>query len=132
MKLVLDEAGTQDARDIYTSSTWVQSSTLLVPEAHATIARAVRDGRFAPSGRSRAAAILRELLAQVEPIELDITLSERAGELALAHELRGSDAVHLASFERTSSPRSVLVAADGELARAADALGYAVAVPGGG
>jgi len=44
--------------------------------------------------------------------------------------LRGSDAVHLASYERAEIASSVLVASDGALAHAATSLGHAVAVPG--
>jgi hypothetical protein len=44
--------------------------------------------------------------------------------------LRGFDAVHLASFERVEAGESMLVAADGDLIRAARTIGHAVAVLG--
>ena len=71
----------------------------------------------------------RELLQEVEPIEVDATLAATAGELAQAHGLRAYDAVHLASYELVDAESSVLVAADGDLVRAARSLGHAVAVP---
>lgn len=74
--------------------------------------------------------MLRRLLAEVEPIELDRALAERAGELAVTLGLRGADAVHLASYEHVESEDTMLVAADGDLIRAANSLGHAVAVPG--
>lgn len=74
---------------------------------------------------------MRHLLAQVEALHLDQTLAERAGRFAADLVLRGSDAVHLASYERIEGDDTVLVAADGELARAAISLGYALAMPGG-
>lgn len=109
----------------------VRSSRLLVPEAFAALARARRTGRVGPRGAKRALAHTRTLLAEVEPIELDAALADRAGELASDHGLRGYDAVHLASYELIETDSSVLVAADGDLVRAAKAIGHAVAVPGG-
>jgi hypothetical protein len=44
--------------------------------------------------------------------------------------LRGSDAVHLATYELVESEMSILVTADGDLARAARSVGHAVASPG--
>lgn len=129
MKLVLDEPGTNEARELYRSATWIQSSRLLVPEAHSAVGRAKRDRRYTTGGAARAASILRRLLAEVEPVDLDDLVAERAGELAATLGLRGADAVHLASFEHVVSEHTVLVAADGDLIRAARALGHAVAVP---
>lgn len=74
---------------------------------------------------------MRYVLAQVEALDLDQALAERAGAYAASLVLRGSDAVHLASYERIEGDDTVLVAADGDLARAAISLGYAIAVPGG-
>jgi len=107
----------------------IQSSWLLVPEAHAALARARRDRRLTPAGAVRALDVLSGLLAEVEALELDEGLAERAGELATTLGLRGSDAVQLASYERVESEDSMLVAADGALAQAALSLGHAVAVP---
>jgi predicted nucleic acid-binding protein len=129
VKLVLAEPGTKDARELYRSATWIQSSRLLVPEAHAAISRARRDRRYTTAGAARAVGVLRQLLAEVEPIDLDDPVAERAGELAATLGLRGADAVHLASFEHVESEHSVLVASDGDLIRAARALGHAVAIP---
>jgi predicted nucleic acid-binding protein len=107
----------------------IQSSWLLIPEVHAALARATQDRRLSPAGAARALDVLGGLLAEVEALELDEGLAERAGELATTLGLCGSDAVHLASYELVESEDSMLVAADGALARAALFLGYAVAVP---
>lgn len=127
---MLDEPGTDDARDIYTSMTAVQSSRLLVPETHSAVARATTGTHFTPSGTARAFELLRTLLEEVEPLELDASVAQRAGELAAALRLRGADAVHLASYERIEAGDAVLVAADGDLVDAARAIGYDVAIPG--
>lgn len=129
MKLVLDESGTDHARDLFTSASWIQSSTLLIPEANAAVARARRDRRLSPGGVTRAFDVLHRLIAEVEPLELTEAVAEQAGGLAATLGLRGYDAVHLASYERVESDDSVLVTADGALASAALSLGHAVAVP---
>jgi hypothetical protein len=103
-----------------------------VPESWSAIARATAAGPFTPAGTARAFALLDVLLGLVQPVELEEAVTERAGELARSLRLRGSDAVHLASYERIEDGDALLVAADGELARAASTLGYAVATPGGG
>jgi predicted nucleic acid-binding protein len=131
VKLVLDEPGTEDTRTLYASVVSIHSSRLLVPEAHAAVARAKRNGRFTRSGAQRVDELLPRLLAEVRPVELEEGVADRAGLIARKTGLRGSDAVHLASFECIEDGDALLVAADGELSRAAEALGYAIAVPGG-
>jgi hypothetical protein len=130
VKLVLDEPGTEDTRHLYASVTRMHSSRLLVAEANAAVARAKRTGRFTRTGAQRVDELLPKLLAEVQPVELEEPVSDRAGLIARRMGLRGSDAVHLASFERIEGGDALLVAADGELSRAAEALGYAIAVPG--
>jgi predicted nucleic acid-binding protein len=122
VKLILEEPGSAEASDLFTTAT-------LIPEANAALARARRDRRLSPAGTARALDVLRGLLAEVEALELDQALAERAGEFAATLRLRGSDAVHLASYELIEDEDSILVAADGELVRAALSLGHAVAVP---
>ncbi len=130
MKLVVPETGSDEATDLYDSARRVRSSRLLVPEAFAALSRAQRTGRLGPRAATVVLARVRTLLEQIEPIELEAALADRAGELATEHGLRGYDAVHLASYERVETDASVLVAADGDLVRAARTDGHAVAVPG--
>lgn len=127
---MLDETGTDEARDLFTSAPLVRSSRLLVPETHSALARATRSRTFGPGGAARALDILRTLLTQVEALEVDADLAERAAELAIEHALRAYDAVHLASYARIETSESVLVAADGDLVDAALTIGHTVAVPG--
>ncbi|MBA3381108.1 MAG: type II toxin-antitoxin system VapC family toxin [Actinobacteria bacterium] len=127
---MLDERGADEARELYRSSAWIQSSRLLVPEVRAAIARARRMGRLRERAAERALLEATTLLAEVEPVEVDGVVASQAGELADAHALRAYDAVHLASYGRVESPTSVFVAADGELVRAAISVGHDVAVLG--
>jgi len=64
------------------------------------------------------------------PIEVTAAVADEAGRIAVAHGLRGYDAVHLASYLRLGAETAVLVSADAELVRAASSLGHGVAVPG--
>ena len=67
------------------------------------------------------------VMTQVDIVELDRLLSQRAGELAELYDLRGYDAVHLASAERVVDPEVVVVAGDADLIRAGRALGLSTA-----
>jgi hypothetical protein len=127
---VVPEPGSDEAAELYDSAKRVRSSRLLVPEAFAALARAQRAGRLGPRAATFALSSTRALLDEIEPVELDASLAERAGELATEHGLRGYDAVHLASYERIETSMSVLVTADGDLVRAAKANRHAVAVLG--
>lgn len=87
-------------------------------------------GRLAARAIPALLASAQSLLGTIAPIELTPAIAQQAAELARSHGLRAYDAVHLASYLRAESPSSVLVAADGDLARAACGLGCTVAVPG--
>lgn len=126
---MLDEPGTDQARDLFTTASLIQSSWLLVPEAHSAVARARRNRRFSPSGDRRARGVLGRLLLNVESLALNRVVAEQAATFAAGLGLRGPDAVHLATYALIESEESVLVAADGALSRAALSLGYAVAIP---
>ena len=129
VKLLIPEEGSDEARRLFAGATQVFSSRLLVPEASAALARARRMGRLAARASGSAQAASRALLGAVSPLEVVPAVAETAARLAEAHGLRAYDAVHLASYQRVESPTSVLVAADGDLVRAARSLGHAVAVP---
>jgi predicted nucleic acid-binding protein len=130
VKLVLDEPGTDEARELREAATSLYSSRLLGPETHAAVAQATRDARFSAGGANRAFELLANLLEEVAPVELDEGVAEHASELAVAHALRGADAIHLASFERLDVGAAMLVTSDSRLARAAGSRSHAVAVPG--
>ena len=83
--------------------------------------------RITSTTSRRAVAELDELLTQIDIVELDLSLSQRAGELAELHDLRGYDAVHLASAERVADREVVVVAGDEDLVRAAQDLGLSIA-----
>jgi predicted nucleic acid-binding protein len=129
VKVILREPGGDQSREIFFTATRVFSSRLLVPEASAALGRATRTGRLGARSAAKARDLARSLLEDVTPVEVSAAIADRAWDLAGMFALRGYDAVHLASFERVESEHSVLVTADGDMARAALSLGHAVAIP---
>jgi predicted nucleic acid-binding protein len=129
VKLLIPEEGSDEARRLFAGATQVFSSRLLVPETSAALARARRMGRLAARASDSALAAGRALLGGVSPLEVVPAVAEAAARQAEIHGLRAYDAVHLASYQRVESPTSVLVAADGDLVKVAQSLGYSVAVP---
>ena len=125
--LIIDEPSSEPAGRFWDQSTRVVSSRLVYPEARAAVARARRMERITSTTSRRAVAELDELLTQIDIVELDLSLSQRAGELAELHDLRGYDAVHLASAERVADREVVVVAGDEDLVRAAQDLGLSTA-----
>lgn len=80
-----------------------------------------------PAGRlDRARRRVDRLFEEVDRIELTADVARLAADLADEHALRAYDAVHLASLETIADPETVLLAADGDLRRAARARGFAV------
>lgn len=127
---MVPERGSDTARALYASATQIFSSRLLVPELSSALARARRLERLTSRAADSAHAFGLDLLESVVLLEIAPSVADAASRLAWSRGLRAYDAVHLASYERLATDTSVLVAADGDLVRAASAAGYAVAVPG--
>lgn len=121
--LVIDEEGSRVATRFWDTATRLISTRLIYPEARAAVAQAHRLGRVTDATLRKAHADIDTLIAQLDIVELDISLARRAGDLAEAHALRGYDAVHLASAERANDDELVLVAGDAHLLAAAGELG---------
>jgi predicted nucleic acid-binding protein len=127
---MLDEPGSDEARGLHRTATWIVSSRLLVPEVSAALGRARRTGRLVGRSWTAALAELRELIGELVPIEVTPGLAAAAADVAIAHDLRAYGAVHLATYASVDEDDSILVTTDGELLRAARVIGYTVAVPG--
>ena len=125
--LLVDEPGSEVAARLWTEADHVISVRLVYAEARAALAQARRLGRLAPAQLSTLVGVLDDLYASIDRIEIDERLVRRAGDLAQSHALRGYDAVHLAGLERIADEVTVLVSGDGDLCRAARAIGVAVA-----
>jgi predicted nucleic acid-binding protein len=131
VKLVVSEPGSDDAMRIWSAARSVASSVLLYPEARAALKRAARERRLTPPQLRSATFAFERLWAQIARIGVTTALARRAGALADEQDLRGYDAVHLASAEWLRSDELVFVAADRELGAAARRLGFVIArLPG--
>ena len=102
---------------------------LLYPEARAALKRAARDRRLSAPHLRYATSAFERLWAQVAQIGVTTSLARRAGTLADEQDLRGYDAVHLASallWQEALSEPVTLATFDRQLWDAAPGVGLAV------
>jgi uncharacterized protein len=125
--LLVEEPATPRAARLWDEAERVVTVRLCYAEARAALAMARRIGRIRPAALRLAVQTLHVLYGQMDLVEVTDGVVRRAGSLAEEHELRGYDAVHLASAETLADPEIVLVAGDDPLCRAAASQGLAVA-----
>lgn len=97
VKLLVDEPGSERAASAWDSSEAIVSSVLLYPEARAAVAQARRTRRLTLRQRDFSVAALHDLMDAVALVVPDRTIAWNAGALAQRYDLRGYDAMHLAS-----------------------------------
>ncbi|MGH3452104.1 MAG: type II toxin-antitoxin system VapC family toxin [Haloechinothrix sp.] len=97
VKLVVEEAGSDLAAELWDGCDAALSSRLAYPEVRAALAAAGRNHVLDKAGLGGALAAWEELWASTRPVELTAEVEHHAGDLAARHALRGADAVHLAS-----------------------------------
>ena len=115
------------AAELWGSAYPAASSILAYPEGRAALAAARRLGRLGEDEHREALATFEELYAELTTVGVDQVLAARAGEHAEDLELRGYDAVHLATALELGDEEVVLVTWDRDLARAAERVGLGVA-----
>jgi len=125
--LLITEAGSVFARQLWNSADRVTSVRLMYPEARAALAQAHRLQRLSARQLRTAVRGLDDVYDQLDMVEVDAALARRGGELAETHALRGYDAVHLAAADRLDDPELVMVAGDHSLLSAAGAENLATA-----
>ena len=123
------EEGSELVAELWGSRHRATSSILSYPEGRAALAAARRGGRLSASGHGRARAEFESLHSELLLVGVDAALARQAGQLAEELELRGYDAVHLASALALGSD-AALVSWDEDLRRAATESGCAVAPAG--
>lgn len=128
--LLVTEAGTPLARELWDSADEVVSTRLLYVEAAAALARARRMGRITDRNQRAALDSLDDLWRDFRVVEVDETVTRRAAELADLQALRGYDAVHCASAERIDAPDLVVASGDKDVLTACRELGLATALTG--
>ena len=129
--LVVDEPTTEPATRLWGAADRVVGSSLTYVEARAALARARRIGRLDADSCRAAVLGLEALVVALDTVEVSGPLVRRAGALADDFDLRGYDAIHLASAELVDDRELVLVTGDLDLVRAAGDLGLGVAALGG-
>jgi hypothetical protein len=98
VKLLVEEAGSELAAQLWDGCDAAVSSRLAYPEVCATLVAAGRAGRLQPAELRRAEALWAEFWAATRAVELTDAVAVHAGDLAGRYSLRGADAVHLASM----------------------------------
>jgi hypothetical protein len=104
----------------------VASSILAYPEGRAALAAARRSDRLSDDALSQALGEFEEIQGELALIGIDEALARQAGELAEGLQLRGYDAVHLASALALQSDEVALVTWDADLHAAAEEVGLGV------
>jgi uncharacterized protein len=125
--IVIEEPSSTVASRLWDEADRVVSSRLVYPEARAALAMARRFERIDERGLREAVGDFESLHSQLDLIEITEGLVREAGELAEQLNLRGADAVHLASARLVDDPDMVLAAGDQSLLAAARAVGMATA-----
>jgi predicted nucleic acid-binding protein len=115
------------AAKLWNSAYPAVSSILSYTEGRAALAAALRGKRLTSKGHADALAEFEEIQGGLVLVGVDVRLARQAGELAEEFELRGYDAVHLATALDLGEEDVVFLTWDGDLSRAAEKNGLGVA-----
>jgi predicted nucleic acid-binding protein len=127
VKLLVEEAGSQMAAELWDGCDAAVSSRLAYPEVRAALAAAARNHDLSDDDRDAAEEVWEDYWAATRPVELTAAVEQHAGQLARVHALRGADAVHLASAHAIGDPDLVIAVWDRRLHAGAQAAGLRVA-----
>jgi uncharacterized protein len=97
VKLVREEPGRDVAAALWEGDLAAVASTLVRPEAASALARSGRDGSLDPAAYDAAVASVARILDGIDLLSLDDDRARRAAALVASSQLRGADAVHLAT-----------------------------------
>jgi uncharacterized protein len=128
--LLVTEAGTTTANELWEAADDVVTCRLLYVEAAAALARARQMDRITDRNHRAALGSLDDLWRDFRVTEVDEVVVRRAAELADRHALRGYDAVHCASAERIADADLVVASGDKDLVAACSELALATALTG--
>ena len=98
LKLYVEEAGTQEVQKRVENAEVVATSIIAYPEAHAALARRHREGALSRLEFKRVLSQFHDTWLQYLAITISTPLYTHAGSLAITYNLRGMDALHLASM----------------------------------
>src|SRR5687768_13253724 len=115
VKLVVEEAGTELASELWDGCDAALSSRLAYPEVRAALTASQRNSDLSASELRTAEEAWEQFWTAVRPVELTSSVETRAGELAARRALRGADAVHLASALAVASSGLIVAVWDRRL-----------------
>lgn len=121
--LLIAEPSSEICRRFWDDADVVVSSRLLYVEAAAALAQALRMTRLTASKHDKARALLETLSGQIDIVEVDEPLVQRAAGLAHQLALRGYDAIHCAAAEQLNDADVVAACGDRRLLDAWSTLG---------
>lgn len=123
LKLVLIEEGSDTANAAWDSSDHAITSRISYPESRAALAAAHRARRLSEGKLLKAKRDLERLFREFDLLDVSSAIARSAGELAEQLELRGYDAVHLASAISLDREDLVLATWDRAVSRAGRSVG---------
>jgi len=126
VKTLLDEPESEVARLLWAGADVLITSVVAHAEVRAALAMASRLGRISPSDQTQAKAYWERMWRSVSIVEASRSVVERAGSLAEHHNLRGFDAIHLASASIVPTNLGIVATWDRRLSDAAVQMGYSV------
>lgn len=125
--LLIDESGSETARQLWDAANSVVSVRLLYVETAAALSRASVLGRITRATRDHAIELLESLWSVFDVVELDDHLMRQAARRSFDFGLRGYDAVHFAAAEGVAGPMSVVATGDAALLEAWTTVGLTTA-----
>ena len=127
VKLYVEEGGSAEVAILVAQASLISISAVGYAECRSGLARRRRGRAMSASVHSALVARLDADWSRFHTIDVDEVLAHRAGHLADRFDLRGFDAIHLASFElllqRADDEDILFSSADDRLTRAAKRLG---------
>ena len=124
--LVIAEESSVHCADIWQACDVRISSMLVVAEAYAALAQALRLGRLTQEQHDKASKLLGLRIEELDLVVPSREIVDSAAELARTYALRGYDAVHAATALALSSPDLVVISGDRALLDAIASLGASI------
>jgi len=124
-KLLLDESGTLEMRELAEAADVTVTSAIGYVELRSVLAEAKRAGRISDAVSATLAVSMERIWDGLDVLAVDTPLLRRAGDLADEAGLRAYDSVHLATLVTAGAPSDLVFACwDRDLRAAARDLGY--------
>ena len=115
VKLLVEEQGSDIAAALWDGCDAAVSSRLAYPEVCAALAAVGRNRAMEEKALASCRQAWEQYWMAMRPVELTARVAKAAGHLAERHDLRGADAIHLASALEIGSPDLVMAVWDRRL-----------------